>query len=162
MRLDYTLTAGNVTRKEIDLYADERELERLRRTVGRELASHSGQEALAREIGVSRIVLRRFLGHSAPQFRHLQKIREWAEDRPPVWTPFGVVLLATIVRGLPATERIRARSCLARVLADGFRRAGASVPPWLVEETATGEVSRQEHGHGDPRPRTGEGGRRGP
>ena len=45
---------------------------------------------------------------------------------------------------------------------DGFQRGGASVPTWLVEEAATAQVSRQEHGNVDPRPRTGEGGRRGP
>jgi hypothetical protein len=162
MRLGYHLGGGNVTKEEIDAYADERELERLRRTLRRELATHRGQEALAAEIGVSRIVLRKFLAYQAvPRPEHLQKIREWAEDRPPLWTPFGVVLLATIIRGLPASERAPARCSLAQVLADGFRRAGASVPPWLVEEAATGQVSRQEHGHGDLRPCTGEGGQRG-
>jgi hypothetical protein len=136
MRLGFRLSDGTVTRKEIDLYADERELERLRRTVARELATHPGQEALAREIGVSRIVLRRFLGYSAPQPRHVQKIREWAEDRPPVWTPIGAVLLATAVRELPGPERVRARRELARVLADGFRRAGAALPGWLEDEVS--------------------------
>jgi hypothetical protein len=163
MRLGYRLGGGTVTKAEIDAYADERELERLRRTLRRELAIHRGQEALAGEIGVSRIVLRKFVAYQAvPRPEHLQKIREWAEDRPPVWTPFGAVLLAAIVRGLPARERAWALSCLAHVLADGFRRAGTSVPPWLMEEAATGRASRQEHGHGDPRPRTGEGGHRGP
>jgi hypothetical protein len=136
MRLDYRLAAGSVTRSEIDLYADQRELERLRRTVVRELATHPGQEALAREIGVSRIVLRRFVEHSVPQPKHLQKIREWAEDRPPVWTPIGAVLLATVVRDLPGPERVQTRRELARVLADGFRRAGAALPGWLEDEVA--------------------------
>ena len=159
MRLGYRLGGGNVRKEEID----ERELERLRQTLRRELASHRGQEALARQIGVSRIVLRKFLAYQAvPRPEHLQKIREWAEDRPPVWTPFGVVLLATIIRSLPASERAPARYSLAQVLADGFRRAGAPVPTWLAEETTTSQVSRQERGHGDPHPRSGEGGQRGP
>jgi hypothetical protein len=136
MRLGFRLSDGTVTRKEIDLYADERDLERLRRTLVRELATHRGQEALAREIGVSRIVLRRFLEHSVPQPRHLQKIREWAEDRPLVWAPIGAVLLATAVRELPGPERVRARRELARVLADGFGRAGLALPGWLEDEVA--------------------------
>jgi hypothetical protein len=162
MRLEYRLSGANVTREELDAYADERELERLRRTLRRELATHRGQEALAREIGVSRIVLRKFLAYQAvPRPEHLQKIREWAEDRPPLWTPFGVILLATIVRGVPASERAWTRSSLAQVLSAGFRRAGASVPTWLVEEPATGQLCRQEAGHDDPCPGTGEGGQRG-
>lgn len=135
MRLGFRLGAGGVTRSEIDLYADERELERLRRTVRRELDSHPGQEALAREIGVSRIVLRRFLEFSVPLEKHTQKIREWAEDRPPVWVPFGAVLLGTMVRDLPAPERARTRRELAGVLADGCLRAGCTVPRWVEEET---------------------------
>ena len=141
MRLGFRLSPGGMTRGEIDLYADERELERLRRTVRRELATHPGQEALAREIGVSRIVLRRFLAFSVPRPAHAQKIREWAEDRPPVWVPFGTVLLATAVRDLPADERARARQELARVLAGGFLRAGRALPAWLEEESSLGGVS---------------------
>ena len=140
MRPGFRLGGGSVTRSEIDHYADQRELERLRRTVARELATHHGQEALAREIGVSRIVLRRFLAFSVPRPAHAQKIREWAEDRPPVWIPFGAVLLATAVAGLPAPERTRARLDLAGALADGFRRSGRALPGWLKEELALERV----------------------
>jgi len=141
MRLGFRLSPGGMTRGEIDLYADERELERLRRTVRRELATHPGQEALAREIGISRIVLRRFLAFSIPRPAHAQKIREWAEDRPPVWVPFGAVLLATAVRDLSADERARARQELARVLADGFVRASHPLPAWLEEEASVEGVA---------------------
>ena len=134
MRLGSRLGAGGVTRSEIDLYADERELERLRRIVRRELATHPGQESLAREIGVSRIVLRRFLAFSVPLPKQLRKIGEWAEDRPPMWVPFAAVLLGTAVRDLPAPERARARWELARVIAGGFLRADRAVPAWLSEE----------------------------
>lgn len=140
MKPGFRLSAGSVTRSEIDHYADQRELERLRRTVARELATHHGQDALAREIGVSRIVLRRFLAYSTPLPRHLQKIRDWAEDRPPVWIPFGAVLLATAIAGLPAPERTRARCDLAGALADGFRRSGRALPEWLKEELALERV----------------------
>lgn len=140
MRLGFRLSPGGMTRAEIDLYADERELERLRRTVRRELATHPGQEALAREIGVSRIVLRRFLAFSIPRPAHAQRIREWAEDRPPVWVPFGAVLLATAVRDLPAGERTRVRAELARVLADGLLRTGQALPAWLEEEASLAGV----------------------
>jgi hypothetical protein len=141
MRLGFRLSADGMTRSEIDIYADERELERLRRTVRRELATYPGQEALAREIGISRIVLRRFLAFSVPQPAHAQKIREWAEDRPPVWVPFGAVLLATAVRDLPAPVRARTRGELARVLADGFVRASHPLPAWLEEEASVGGVA---------------------
>jgi len=141
MRLGFRLSPGGMTRGEIDLYADERELERLRRTVRRELATHPGQEALARQIGISRIVLRRFLAHSVPRPAHAQKIRDWAEDRPPVWVPFGAVLLATAVRDLPAAERARIRGELARMLAAGFIRAGQMLPSWLEEEASWGGVT---------------------
>jgi hypothetical protein len=141
MRLGFRLSPGSMTRSEIDLYADERELERLRRTVRRELATHPGQEALSCEIGVSRIVLRRFLAFGLPLPKQLQKIREWAEDRPPVWVPFGAVLLATAVRDLPVAERARARLELACALAGGFLRAGRALPAWLEEESSLGGVS---------------------
>jgi len=134
MRLGLRLSAGGVTRSEIDIYADERELERLRRTVRRELDTHRGQEALARVIGVSRIVLRRFLEYSVPLPKHTQKIREWSEDRPPVLVPFGSVLLGTAVRDLPAPHRARARRSLAQVLAEEYLHAGRAVPAWLEDE----------------------------
>lgn len=135
MKLGYRLGPNGVTRDEIDAYADEREMERLRRTLRRELATHPGQEALAREIGVARIVLRKFLAMTAtPRPKNLQKIREWAENRPPMWTPFGAVLLATAVRDLPGDERARVRHHLAQALHDGYRRAGVAVPAWLDAE----------------------------
>ena len=134
MRLGFRVGSGGMTRSEINLYADERELERLRRTVARELATHPGQEALARQIGVSRIVLRRFEQGAVPRPEHVKKIAEWAEDRPPVWTPLGAIILATLVRDLPAAERALARHALARTLAVGFRRADRALPAWLEEE----------------------------
>lgn len=155
MRLGFRLGNGNVTRSEIDLYADERELERLRRTVRRELATHRGQEALARDIGVSRIVLRRFLEYGVPLPVHLRKIREWAEDRPPLWTPLGAVILATIVRDLPAAERARTRRDLARELASGFRRAGVEVPQWLEDETGPAPKPQVPPAYGQARSSAG-------
>jgi hypothetical protein len=141
MKLGSTLGPGGVTRSEIDTYADERDMERLRRTIRRELATHPGQEALAREIGISRIVLRRLLDFSIPRPAHAQKIREWAEDRAPVWVPFGAVLLATAVREIRGPERARTRAQLALALGDGFRRAGQTLRPWLEEEVSRRRIS---------------------
>ena len=135
MQLGYRLEPGALSKKEIDAYSDERQLERLRRTIRSELRTHPGQEALAREIGVGRIVLRKFVEQRAmPTPPNLKKIREWAENRPPMWTPLGSVLLATIVRDLPGAERARVRREIAYALADSHRRSGQQIPDWVKDE----------------------------
>ncbi|HYH80562.1 MAG TPA: hypothetical protein VEX86_12220 [Longimicrobium sp.] len=137
MKLGYRLGPNGVSGEEINAYADERELERLRRTIRAELDTHPGQEALAREMRVGRLVIRKFVEQRArPTPANLQKIRDWAENRPPMWTPYGAVILATAVRDLPGDERARVRRHLAQALADGYRRAGVTVPAWLQREAA--------------------------
>jgi hypothetical protein len=137
MKLGYRLGPDGVSREEVNAYADERELERLRRTIRAELETHPGQDTLAREMRVGRIVIRKFLEQRArPTPANLRKIRDWAENRPPMWTPYGAVILALAVRDLSGDERARVRRHLAQALADGYRRAGVSVPEWLQSESA--------------------------
>jgi hypothetical protein len=135
MRLGTLIGPGTIQPKEIDALADDRELETLRRALRRELKVHGGQVGLAREIGVDRIVIRKFLDlRTKPIPANLQKIREWMEDRPPAYTPFGCVLLAALVRDLPGANRARARKELAEALAANYQRAGESVPDWVGSE----------------------------
>ena len=135
MRLDALIGPGAIQRKEIDALADERELETLRRALRRELAVHGGQVGLAREIGVDRIVIRKFLElRTKPLPDNLQRIRDWVENRPPTFTPFGSVLLAALVRDLPGGSRACTRRDLADALASNYQRAGESIPDWLRNE----------------------------
>ena len=122
---------GSLQTPEFDRLADERELESHRKALLGELAVHGGLVGLAREIGVGRIVLRKFLIHySKPAEKNLAKIREWAANRPPAFAPFGSVLLRTLVSELPPELRGRARAEVADVLAMNFQRAG-TIPDWL-------------------------------
>lgn len=135
MRLGALVGPGTIQPREIDALADERELETLRRALRRELEVHGGQVGLAREIGVDRIVIRKFLEmRTRPLPENLQKIRDWVENRPPTFTPFGCVLLAALVRDLPGDSRARTRHELAEAMAGSFQRAGESVPDWLRGE----------------------------
>lgn len=135
MRLGTLIGPGTLQPREIDALADERELETLRRALRRELAVHGGQMGLAREVGVDRIVIRKFLEmRTRPVPENLQKIRDWVENRPPVHTPFGCVLLAALVADLPGGSRGRTRRELAEAIAANYQRAGESIPDWLRAE----------------------------
>lgn len=135
MRLGAVVGPGSIQPREIDALADERELETLRRALRRELAVHGGQVGLAREIGVDRIVIRKFLEmRTRPLPDNLQKIRDWVENRPATFTPFGCVLLAALVRDLPGGSRARTRHELAEAMASNYQRAGESIPDWLRSE----------------------------
>lgn len=148
MRLGALIGPGTIQPKEIDALADERELETLRRALRRELAVHRGQVGLAREIGVDRIVIRKFLElRTKPLPENLQKIRDWVENRPPIYTPFGSVLLAALVRDLPGASRGRTRRELADALASNYQRAGESIPDWLRSELGM-ESGREAEGAG--------------
>ena len=135
MRLGALVGPGTIQPRELDALADERELESLRRALRRELAVHGGQVGLAREIGVDRIVIRKFLEmRTKPLPENLQRIRDWVENRPPTFTPFGCVLLSALVRDLPGASRARTRHELAEVMATNYQRAGESIPDWLRDE----------------------------
>jgi hypothetical protein len=123
---------GPLLRGEAALLAGERELEALRSALRREVAVHRNLAGLAREVGVGRIVLRKFLAlATVPTPEHLQAIRDWAENRPPVAVPLSVVMLAALTRELAAGERLPVRRALAEVLAGGHQRSGAAIPGWL-------------------------------
>lgn len=71
---------------------------------------------LARLIGVGRAVVRKFVEMgSIPRIEHLERIREWAADRPAAEIPAGEVALALLVEELargpvPSPGRPRPRS----------------------------------------------------
>ncbi|HEX8695741.1 MAG TPA: hypothetical protein VF746_25220 [Longimicrobium sp.] len=126
---------GPIEKAEVDLLSAERELEALRSALRREIAVHRGLAGVAEEIGVGRIVLRKFLAlETVPIATHLSRIRDWAENRPPGSTPLASVLLAALTRDLPGTARSRVRRELAEALASGHHRAGDSVPEWVRSE----------------------------
>ncbi len=128
---------------ELNRVAEAWRLEELRQAVRRELRTHRGQLALARMIGVGRSVVRKLVEmRSAPRDANLDRLREWAADRPAVETPLETVCLAVLVEGLPAAARYGARLELARALTRLCREAGGEVPRWLAVETE----DRRRHG----------------
>lgn len=116
--------------RDINTFLDQHDLERIRQALRRELRVHSGQLALAQEIGIARGSLRKFVDmQSIPLPANMDRLREWAADRPEIWTPIGAVCLATLVLDLvPAEARAPARRHLARELAALYARAGQPVP----------------------------------
>lgn len=157
MRMSALLRGGVIHTAELDAVVDERELEWLRRALRRELRVHPGQESLARLIGVSRIVIRKFIVmRTTPTPANLARIRDWAADRPEVYTPLGAVLLAVLAGELPAEQRMRSRREVAEVLAMAHQRVGRGVPEWLVEELGVGrECAADGYGPGTQRPGEG-------
>jgi len=120
---------------DFDRFADMHASESLRLAVRRELRVHRGQRALARLIGVCRGTLRKFVEmRSLPTYHNLEKIRDWAADRPEVHAPLGAVALAVLADGLPAQFRRRARLDLARELSGAYAEAGEVLPAWIEEE----------------------------
>lgn len=121
--------------QEFNRFADAHAVESLRLAVRRELRVHRGQRALARLIGVCRGTLRKFVEmRSFPTPCNLEKIRDWAADRPEVQAPFGTVALAVIAEDLPADFRLQARLRLARELAAMYAEVGKALPSWVAEE----------------------------
>ena len=120
---------------DFDRFADVHAIESLRLAVRRELRVHRGQRALARLIGVCRGTLRKFVEmRSLPTYRNLEKIRDWAADRPESRAPLGAVALAVLADDLSAQFRLRARRGLARELAALYAEAGEVLPAWIEEE----------------------------
>lgn len=135
MRITKLVGPGLLQEPEINLLADERELETLRAYLLRELAVHKNLAGLAREIRVGRIVLRKFLAlQSIPTYANLNLIRDWTQSRPPIFVPFACVLLSALTRWLPGAERARARAELAESLAASHQRADEGIPDWLRAE----------------------------
>ena len=122
-------------RHDLDILLDLYELERLRQVLRRELRVHTGQRTLAGEIGISRGSLRKLLDmESVPTYRNLQRLKEWAADRPEVWTPLGSLGLAVLVMDLPAEARADLRRQVACLLDSAYFRLGQTSPEWLGRE----------------------------
>lgn len=122
---------------EFQRFSGEWSLEELRQALRRELRTHSGQLALARFIGVGRTVIRKFVEmRSVPRGENLERLREWAADRPFAETPAGAVAFALLVGDLPSANRYQARLTLAEALIEHYAAAGQPVPEWLVNEVA--------------------------
>lgn len=135
MTLGRKLSPGLVGSVELESYSDQRELELTRQAVAKELRGNPGQEALAREIGVSRIVIRKFVDQVAvPTTENLVKIREWAENTRPVLATYGAVVLALAVAEVRGSSRADARRGIALALLQGYESAGVAVPEWLAVE----------------------------
>lgn len=121
--------------RDFDVFADVRSLEMLRQALRREIQVHTSLRALAHDIGVDRGTLRKFLAmESVPRAENLEKIRDWAADRPDLWIPLGTVALALLVNDLPAPLRAPVRRQVAGELADAYTREERRVPEWLARE----------------------------
>lgn len=122
-------------KRDFDIIADARRLETLRQAIRREVRTQSSLRGLAQHMGVDRGSLRKFLTmESVPDSENMEKIEDWSEERPEVWTPLGAVALAVLVLDLPGPRRGPARRQLAQVLASAFSDAKVQVPDWLEAE----------------------------
>ncbi len=84
---------------------------------------------------MDRGTLRKFLAMEAvPRPDNLEKIHDWAADRPEVWVPLGAVALGVLVLDFPAHLRAAVRRGLARELASAYVEAELPVPEWLDQE----------------------------
>lgn len=118
-----------------DHFADVREKETLRQVARRELRTHGGQRTLAREIGIHRESLRKFVeGQSTPMDDNLGEIRDWAGNRPEVRIPMSLVALAVLVEDLPPARRPAARKRLAALMAELYGETAEGVPTWVTDE----------------------------
>lgn len=122
-------------KRDFEVVADARDLETLREALRREVRVHTSLRSLALDIGVDRGTLRKFLAmESVPRAENMNKIRDWAADRPELATPLGSVALAILVRDLPGHCRAQVRRELARELAASFK--SKVIPEWLEHECA--------------------------
>jgi transcriptional regulator with XRE-family HTH domain len=120
-------------KRDFEVIADARDLETLREALRREVRVHTSLRALALNIGVDRGTLRKFLAmESVPRAENLDKIRDWAADRPELATPLGSVALTLLVHDLPGHRRAHVRRQLAQELAAAFTRH--MLPEWLEHE----------------------------
>jgi hypothetical protein len=118
-----------------DHFADVREIETLRQVARRDLRTHGGQRTLAREIGVHRETLRKFVeGQSTPVDANMGEIRDWAGNRPEIQIPMALVALAVLVEDLPPAKRPSARKRLAGLMAELYGETKEGVPTWVGDE----------------------------
>lgn len=126
---------GSSRREILDRIADEYRLESLRQAVRRELRTHGGQRTLAKQLGLSRSVVRKLVEmRSVPTAENLQVLQDWAADRPEVDTPLGSLCFAVLAADLPPALRYQARLRLADALADVYAGSEEPAPAWLSQE----------------------------
>ena len=128
-----------------DHFADVREIETLRQMARRELRTHGGQRTLAREMGVHRETLRKFVeGQSTPVDANMEEIRDWAGNRPEIQIPMALVALAVLVEDLPPARRPSARKRLAGLMAELYDETTEGIPTWVTDELrGLGKVKRE-------------------
>lgn len=94
----------------------------------------NGQHLTAILIGVPRAVVRKVLAMSNPRPATLERLREWAMDRPDPEIAPGLVALTVLASEFPSPGRARARADLAWVLSELYVAEGMPPPEWLIEE----------------------------
>lgn len=94
----------------------------------------NGQHLTAILIGVPRAVVRKVLAMSNPRPATLERLGEWAMDRPDPEIPPGLAALAVLASEFPSPGRARARADLALALTDMHVAQGVPPPEWLIEE----------------------------
>jgi len=112
-------------------------LERLRQMLRREVRTHAGQRVVARDVGVHREVLRKFVeGQSTPTSQTIELMQDWAGDRPEYSVPLPLVALAILAEEVPAPARASFRKQIAQLLASRLQAANCDVPSWVHDELA--------------------------
>jgi hypothetical protein len=118
-----------------DRIVAEWKLEGLRQVLRRELRVHSGQRVLARSLGISRAVIRKFLEmRSVPTPENMALLTNWAADRPEMDTPLGAVCLAVLSGELEPRMRYAGRRRVAEALAGLYAESASKIPAWLADE----------------------------
>lgn len=107
--------------------------EALRQTI-REGVRQNGQHVTALLLGVPRAVVRKFLAMSNPRPATLERLQQWALDRPEAEVAPGLAALAVLAGEFPSPVRACARRRLARTLASMHVASGASPPEWIIQE----------------------------
>jgi hypothetical protein len=124
-----------------EYFARIRSAEILRQALRRELRLYGSERARARDVGIDRNMLRRFVsGESVPRLRALERIRDWASDRSEPRIPLAQVALALLVDDLRPPARPGARRRVAAALAECFHESGDGAPTWVLDELAAGEA----------------------
>lgn len=122
---------------DLRLFGDLYDLERVRQVLRRELKVHGGQAGLAREIGISRGSLRKFLNDlTIPTHPVTERLVEWTADRPEGWTPPGAVAVTLLVHDLPRHLRGPAHRRLLETFAAIHTEAGVALPEWVAAALA--------------------------
>jgi hypothetical protein len=128
-------------RRLLERFSEAARHEALRQVLWREMRVQGGQRAIAEVVRVGRAVVRKFLEmRSIPHRSNLDRIQEWAADRPEVVPALESVCLVLLVDDLPPAARRPARQKLARLLSQLHAERGAPIPAWLARESDPARV----------------------